>query len=170
MTADDPKANWVWCRLTPSEIHIASLVGLQRSLAAIRDQTPGRYGRPEGPGFDENINGACGEISLARFLKCYWNGAYGNRAAADVGTFHQVRASGYDGPNAGLILHKPDADDQPFVKAFVRLPHVALVGWIYARDGKKSELWGEVKKGREPCFLVPHAMLLPMSSLPQDEA
>lgn len=154
----------LWFDLTRSEMHISSIVGVQRALDAVRNQRSGRYGAEEGAGFDYNIFGCCGELALAKHLNCFWNGAFGDLSAADVGDRHQVRASDYTGPNAGLILHQPDHDDQRFVKAVVRLPRVWLMGWLFARDGKQDHFWTDKLRPGRPCFLVPHDQLHPMET------
>ena len=151
--------------LTPSEMQIASIVGMQRGLSAIEKNTQGRYGRENGGNFDIDVIGAAGELTLAKFLNRYWNGAFGDYKAADVGSQFQVRASSYTGPNAGLILHPADNDGQPFVKVIVTLPKVMLIGWLYGVEGKQQKFWTEKLQAGRPCFLVPHDWLRPMSEL-----
>jgi len=149
-------------QLTPSEMHIAAIVGVQRGLDAIRNKRPGRYGC--GFDFDADIIGCMGEQALAKHLDRYWNGSFGDFKAVDVAHAYQVRASTFDGPTAGLLLHPGDHDDHPFIKVVVRLPVVSLVGWTMGRDGKRQEYWKELQKGR-PCFVVPDRTLRPMSEL-----
>lgn len=154
--------------LTGSEMHLAVMAGVQRALDAIRSHRQGRYGC-EDTGFDYQINGCLGELTVAKHFGVFWNGSFRNLSAVDVGQRYQVRASTYDGPNAGMALHPPDRDDQPFIKAFVKLPQVTLMGWVFGREGKQSEFWGEkLQKGR-PCFLVPHGVLHGMDELDPKE-
>jgi hypothetical protein len=154
----------VTIQLSMSEIHIASIVGIQRSLDALRNNRDGRYGCDRAPGFDLDIIGCLGELALAKYLDRFWNGAFGDFKAKDVAQRFQVRASSYTGPNAGLILHPDDSDNQPFVKAIVRLPTVSLMGWLNGFDGKQKQFWSELQPGR-PCFLIPHQQLQPMEKL-----
>lgn len=151
-------------QLSPSEMHLASIVGVQRALYGIRNSKEGRYGCETGANFDINIIGAAGELTLAKYLDRFWNGAFGDHKAADVAQQFQVRASAYTGPNAGLILHPADSDNQPFIKVIVRFPVVTLMGWLTGLDGKQPEFWTELQAGR-PCFLVPHGRLRSMAEL-----
>ena len=150
--------------LTGSEMHLAVMAGVQRALDAIRSKRQGRYGC-EDTGFDYQINGCLGELTLAKHLGVFWNGSFRDLGAVDVGKRWQVRASEYDGPNAGMILHPPDKDGQPFVKALVKLPQVTLMGWMLGHEAKQPQFWTDkLKKGR-PCFLVPHELLHGMDEL-----
>lgn len=154
--------------LTGSEMHLAVMAGVQRALDAIRSARRGRYGC-EDTGFDYQINGCLGELTVAKHFGVFWNGSFRDLGAVDVGERYQVRASDYDGPNAGLILHPPDNDAQVFIKAFVHLPQVTLMGWMLGREAKQTRFWTEkLKKGR-PGFLVVHELLHGMDELtPQD--
>lgn len=151
--------------LTGSEMNLAATAGVQRALDAIRRGRNGRYGADDGAGFDHDVNGCVGELTLAKHLNRYWNGNFGDLSAADVDKNYQARASDYDGPNAGLILHKPDKDDHVFVKAFIRLPRVRLMGWLYGHEGKLDMFWTDRMRPGRPAYLIPHADLRPMSSL-----
>ena len=151
--------------LSGSEIHLAVMVGVQRAIDAIRNNRQHRYNSDPGPCWDHNINGAVGELTLAKHVDAFWNGAFGDFTAADVGGRYQVRASEYDGPNAGLILHPADRDDQPYVKVLIRLPHVTLVGWMLGREAKQPQFWTDKLKPGRPCFLVPHGTLHGMDEL-----
>jgi hypothetical protein len=162
--SDDPQAAPLTIDLSPSEMHIAAIAGVQRALDGIRRNRQARYGCEAGAGFDLNIIGCAGELALAKCLDRFWNGAFGSLSAADVARQYQVRASAYNGPNAGLILHPGDNDQQAFVKVLVRLPQVTLIGWLFGRDGKQDRFWTELQAGR-PCYLVPHPLLRPIAEL-----
>jgi hypothetical protein len=144
--------------LTGSEMHLAVMAGVQRALDAIRSRRQGRYGC-EDTGFDYQINGCLGELTVAKHFGCFWNGSFRDLGAVDVGNRYQVRASNYDGPNAGLILHPPDNDEQVFIKAFVKLPRVTLMGWMLGREAKRTQFWTDKLRPGRPCFLVPHETL-----------
>jgi hypothetical protein len=155
--------------LTGSEMHLAVMAGVQRAIDAIRSNRQRRYGSDGGPCWDHNINGCVGELTTAKHFGCFWNGSFRDLGAVDVGERYQVRASDYDGPNAGLILHPPDRDDQIFIKALVKLPQVTLMGWLLGCEAKQPQFWTDKLKPGRPCFLVPHEMLHGMDELaPQD--
>lgn len=151
-------------RLSLSEMHLASVIGLQRALDAIRNDRQGRYGADNDAGFDLHIIGCAGELALAKHLNVFWNGAFGDLSAADVWKHYQVRATTRF-ETGRLLLHREDKDDQPFVLVRARLPLVVLVGWIFGRDGKQQQYWNE-QTGR-PCFFIPAHALHDMHELPR---
>ena len=149
-------------QLSGSELHLATMVGVQRALDAIRNGRKQRYGRDPGPAFDENIFAAAGEMALAKHFIMFWNGAFGNFEAADVGWQYQVRATEY--LNGHLLLHPDDKDDQPFVLAIAQLPVITLAGWVWGRDGKLDNYWAEPRPHR-PCYCVPQSALTDVDQL-----
>ena len=128
----------------------------------MRAKSPQRYGC-EDYGFDYNINGAIGEMMLAKHLNLYWAGAIGNKKAPDVSRYYQVR--GTCRRDGRLIVHPPDEDHLPFVLARVLLPEVHLVGWQYGRLAKV--LAGNMT-GPRPAYFVETADLEDMKTLPTE--
>jgi len=155
--------------LTGSEMHLAVMAGVQRAIDAIRRNRQHRYGSDGGPCWDHNINGCLGELTVAKHFGMFWNGSFGDFSAVDVGNRYQVRSSDYDGPNAGLILHPPDNDEQTHIKALIKLPQVTLMGWMLGRDAKQPHFWTDKLKPGRPCFLVPHGVLRGMDELCQQD-
>ena len=151
------------------EFRLAAEVGIQRQSEFIKDKQeprPGTYGiKVDDAGWSQHIEGAAGEMALAKHLGMYWNGIP-TEGGGDVGPY-EVRTTPY--PEGPLRLHKKDADDSKFVLVTGRALHFKLVGWIYARDGKKDEYWGNPWKNGRPAFWVPHSDLHPMSELTRDE-
>ena len=161
--------------LTGSEMHLASIAGVQRTLDGIRKRREGRYGAERRPDFQGDVIGCVGEMTLAKHLDQYWNGAFGNLRAADVGTLYQSRGSDYTGPNAGMLVHPPvnidgskgDDPEHLFVKALVLLPNVTLMGWMFGRDAQQQKYWNDRLRPGRPAYLVPHEDLKPMATLPR---
>jgi len=150
-------------RPTQSELCFAQNVGMLRNTVAIRAGTPPRHGCEQNR-WDVNINGAIGEMMLAKYLGIYWAGAIGDKLAADVGKYYQVRAT--DHPYGKLIAHPSDVDWQPFVLARILLPEVHLVGWLWGGDAKQDEFWKT--DVREPAFFA--FPVNGMETLPDEDA
>lgn len=148
-------------QLDLSDMHLAAIIGVERTIDAQKSGRAGRYGKSDAPDFAGDVNGCMGEVALAKHLDMFWSGTLGNILAADVGAHLQVRTTAYR--DGHLLLHQPDNDDQPFVLAVIKLPKVMLVGWSFARDGKREEFW---RPGIDrPCFFVPQQQLRPIAEL-----
>jgi hypothetical protein len=128
---------------TESELNLAGTVGVLRMIYAVRTgrkRLPGIYEDEAGP--IQHVLGAIAELTLARHLDVFWSGTIGTiNAVADVGGCYQVRAT--DRRNGKLITHKKDNNDQPFVLAYVLLPDVHLVGWLWGSEAKFPGFWRE---------------------------
>lgn len=158
-------------KLTESEMAIADLVAHQRK--ADNDLHPDRtpaWGQEEGRTLEDDYHGLCCEIATASHFNLYWSGTVGNFRAPDVGGLIQVRGTpapaSYTDTLRRLLLHPTDKDHEPFVLARHQLPEIFIVGWMFAREGKKQEYWGSLnnrKKG--DCYRVPNGKLRPIAGL-----
>ena len=144
--------------LTETELEIAALVATKRQASNLCKRRPDAHGAKPDAGWSLHIEGACGEMAVAKWAGKYWNGAIGDLKADDVGKL-QVRTRSnhaYD-----LIVHRSDPDDRAFVLVTGLAPHFILRGWIWGRDAKRDEWWRDPAGGR-PAFFVPQAALRPM--------
>lgn len=148
-------------QLTAHEIFHAALVGVTRQIDNLRNHRLDRYGASTEEGWRLHIEGACGELAVARYFDRYWSGNLGNLQAPDVGAF-QVRTR--PRPDGNLILHPSDADDEEFVLVTGTAPRFELRGWIRGAEGKRQEFWKDPAGGR-PAFFVPASALHPMEAL-----
>lgn len=149
--------------LSWSEVHQAAQTGTNRCLNALRKGLKDAHGY-EGFGFDISIQGALGEIALAKYLNVYWDQYNSKRETwyeGDVGSF-EVRTIRKRHHN--LTLHQRDRDNRAYILACAEPPTVLLLGWIMGKDGKLEKYWTEPQKGR-PCFLFPRNKLKPMGEL-----
>jgi hypothetical protein len=110
-----------------------------------------------------HVNGAGGEIAVAKERDVYWGGHINrfNGQGGDVGKQVQVRTRLK--AQWPMIINERDPDDVPFVKVSGLAPHYEVHGWVWGRDGKREE-W------RDPSahwrFLVPAEALHSMDELP----
>lgn len=148
--------------LTWHEAAMAAEIGTLRQLASIRHDRQDRHGFT-GEGWSEHIEGACGELAVAKFLGCYWNGSVNSFAACDL-PFVQVRTRSrhdYD-----LIVRDKDNDEEYYVLVTGKCPHYRIRGWISGGDAKRPE-WLAEHGGRPPAWFVPAGELQDMDALPR---
>lgn len=146
--------------LTWSEMLVAGNIAIMRQVQNLREDRRDRYGVDPEDGWTPHIEGACGEMAVAKALGKFWSGALGNLKADDVERF-QVRTGLKD--NHSLILH--NADVGRFILVVGRAPKFRIPGYIRAGDGKRADFWKDpTGKGRH-AFFVPQSALRPISEL-----
>jgi hypothetical protein len=155
--------------LTYAEMMIAAQIGIMRLVQDLKLNCKPEHGADPVLGVWQTAVISClGEMGVAKHLDRFWAGAIGNFFAADVGLAHQVRATDHE--HGRLLLHDKDKDHMPYVLARVRLNVVTLVGWLYAREGKRQDWWGTLPgQPHRPCFIVPNNALHDMSEMPWDD-
>ena len=141
-------------KLSTTEIMQGALVGVMRMVQNLKNGNRDKHGAERGPGWQYNIEGALGEMALAKFLGTYWAGT-GVYRAPDVGD-QDVRTASMDG--GCLILHPADPDDRVFWLLTGQRGIYTVCGCIRGADGKKQEYWRDPAGGR-PAFFVPQSAL-----------
>jgi hypothetical protein len=155
----EPKLHVV--RLDYSEMIHAAQAGVLRRVENIKLKTKQSNGFASGS-WQADIEGAMYECAVAKGLGLYWPGK-GRLRGADAGPL-QVRGTEYAGGR--LAVHPNDEDDAPFVLVTGRDGVYTLRGWMYGRECKRQDWWGEFKEGKnQPAFIVPTEALRPMDSL-----
>lgn len=156
--------------LTWAELTMAAHVGVLRRIKALQKGRKEPYGAVVDT-WGSDIEGAAGELVVARVLDRHWTGALDMGAGGDVGPV-QVRtraakAGAGDAWHAAqhLPVHPEDSDDAPFVMVLGRDREYEVVGWIYGRDAKQEQWWRAVAPGRTPSYWVPRSALHPVESL-----
>lgn len=147
--------------LTWDEMILGATVGVRRRVYALSKGLPQHHGCEASPRWDLDIEGACGELALAKYLGVYWRSTVGRLDLPDVGRF-QVRTSRRD--NASLLLRPKDEDEQIFVLVTGYSPTYILRGWILAKNGKLEQYLRDPKT-RGPAFFVPQGALVSMDQL-----
>lgn len=133
-----------------------------RRVAGIARGRVETNGRPHKDGYDRDVVGSQAELAAAKALNLYWSGIEGVNAP-DVGFKVQIRA--VTEKTHKLMLQPRDKDDEPFVCVYCRPPRFALMGWIFARDGKLEKYWGEFGAPGRPAFFIPRSDFRPMPEL-----
>lgn len=145
--------------LTPQEIRMAALIGVERrieSLGSHRAGAAGRAASASGPGWDIDIEGACAELACAKALRLYWPGTVGSFHEPDIPPDVQVRWTAHE--DGKLIVRADDDNTHKFVLVIGIAPRYHIAGWIYGADAKQAG-WAQAPNGRPAAFFVPQADL-----------
>jgi hypothetical protein len=155
-------------RLTWSEVLIAANVGVMRNVQCLRGNLEPSASMGLDNTWTPNIEGAAGEMAVAKHFGRYWNGNIGDLKADDVGPL-QVRTNTSRRLD-DLILRPKDRDDRVYISVLSFLPEFVLCGWITGIDGKREEWLREGSLGRPPCYFVPRDALESLADLPKEIA
>ena len=142
------------------EVVMASEIGRCRQLAAMKKSLEDKHGF-SGDGWSEHIEGACGEMAVAKFLGTYWDGSINTFKNPDLPGI-QVRTRSKD--SYDLIVRPGDSDSDRFVLVTGRCPVYQIRGWILGLDAKKPEHLKEYG-GRPQAYFVPASALAPAVSM-----
>jgi hypothetical protein len=138
--------------LTRAEIMEGALVGAMRRINGVmarRREVHFVNGR-EGDGWTSDIEGALGEMALAKHLGRYWSD--GSFRGGDVGDL-QVRTTAHE--RGHLLLYPHDRDDSLFVLVVGKYGQYRIAGQILGAAGKQPEHWQEEKA----TYFVPQSVL-----------
>jgi hypothetical protein len=157
-------ANKVEVVLEWYELAIAAQVGLSRQMRAMQMKRPDKHGLDPEKGWSVHIEGAAGEMALAKHKRVYWDGSVDVfKSAGDVGDI-QVRTrskSWYE-----LLVRKDDRDEDIFVLVTGLAPNFAIVGWAYGHEAKLIP--AKDHGGREPAHFMPQGNLRDIDTLKID--
>ena len=153
----------VW--LTTSELMVAAYVGSARNVQSLMQGWTPAAGVGLCNTWTPNIEGAAGEMAVAKGLGMYWRPIIGDNHSDDVGPY-QVRTN-VSRKHDDLCLRPRDRIDRVFIGVLSFLPEFEIVGWITGGDGKQDCWLRDGSADRPQCYYVPRAALAPMSSLPR---
>lgn len=145
------------------EVLQASETGRMRKIISMQKGSQNNHGF-SGSGWNEDIEGACAELAVAKRLNRYWDGGIDTYKAGDVGGY-QVRWSPTH--SNSLIVRPPDADDAVFIFATGLCPDYRVQGWMRGGDAKQEQ-WCRQPNGRPPAYFVPASALHSIDTLPTD--
>lgn len=112
--------------------------------------------------FNESIEGALGEMAVAKYLNCYWDSSVDTWKEPDLAGLIQVRTRTQH--HWDLIVRHKDADHEVYVLATGRAPSYILRGWIRGADAKQPQ-YLKNHGSYHPAFFVPQKDLQPMATL-----
>lgn len=137
-------------KLNTDELSMATLVGIRRRIESLHAGRKNNHGYSGDDAWFIDIEGACAELALAKFLGLFWDGSVNTFKRPDVGSI-QVRHTKYR--DGCLIVRNPDADDEIHVLVRGEAPNYEIVGWISGKDARKR---GKLRapSGRPPAYFV----------------
>ncbi len=148
--------------LSPMEMEIAAVVGAHRRIENIHVGRKDSYGAMrEENGWTLDIEGAAGEMAVAKWSGKYWCGNLGDLKADDVGRL-QVRSTANH--TGRLIIHEKDRDDRAFILVTGTAPTLVLRGWMWGKEAKQQCYWADPTAGGRPAFFVPQCDLRPIKA------
>ena len=152
--------------LTSIEMMVGSYVGSARHVQALFRKFERVAGSKDEDAWNYHIEGAQGEIAVAKRLGIYWAPAVNDHTAPDVGPY-QVRTN-LTRRVENMILRPKDENkkDKIFISVLSFAPRFKILGWIYGHQAMIEKWKGVADPNRPPCYLVPREALEPMSRLP----
>lgn len=145
--------------LSSTELRYAATSGIERRIQALARRRQGAHGFNREEVWDIDIEGLAAEMVVAKALGLYYIPVVGqlDTDLGDVAPGVQVRSSKH--PNAHLLLHKTDHDDDRFILVVGSSGSYRIAGWCYGHEGKQEGHW-RAFQGRT-AFWVPQAKLRP---------
>lgn len=142
--------------LEKHEVLMAAFVGAQRRTNSMFMGATHLAGY-KGDAWSNDIQGAAGEVAVAKALNKYWEGATAyDPQKCDVGGYIDVRTRSQH--NYDHLIRPADKDHVPQVLVTGMVPNFVLRGWLYGGEAKREE-WLQGHGGRDPAYFVPQRCL-----------
>ena len=147
--------------LTDYEMAMAANAACLRNIAAKKKYKQVTFMKGE---WQAHIEGACGEIAVAKAMGKYWGGSVNTfKKGGDIdSTGWEVRTRSKD--SYDLIIRKDDPDGRKFILVTGVSPSFKIWGWIKSEDAKRAE-WLENYGGHKEAYFVPKDKLRGMETI-----
>jgi hypothetical protein len=144
---------------------LSGWIGLGRTVQSRKRGWQERDGQKDSSlRWNPSVEGAMAEAAVAQYLDAFWSGArLGSIDKHDIGNV-EVRSTHHRDGHMHIYARNDDACPFVFVVTDFGSLSCNIMGWIYARDAKRSE-W--IREGRPggACYWVPQSALRPMEEL-----
>jgi len=147
----------VWVTLEHYEFSMGVYVGSRRQLGNVIAKRKPRNGMPEDEGWNNHIEGTCGEIAAAKFLNLYWSGTqetFGKET--DLRPMIEVKTGSKHSHR--LLIRKHEDLDQVFIWVTGTAPTFQIHGWCLGRDVAIDEHL-DSPSGRPEAWFIPPKLL-----------
>lgn len=148
--------------LTPDEVYLAALTGIRRRVDSQRINLNDWAGRNDiSPNrWDDEIEGASGEVAVAKAFGMYWDGSVNNfHNRPDLGP-HEVRTTTLS--DGSLIYRRHEPPDLKYILVVGRSPVYTIIGWLTGHEAMANDQWLRNPGGRRPAWFVPQHALHPV--------
>jgi hypothetical protein len=139
--------------LTKEEMQMAALVGVARHWESWSKGHKTTFGLdPDASLVSLHIDGAMGEVAVAKALGRYWSAGVNIFKGPDLGERVQVRTRSrhdYD-----LLVRPGDKSDHAYIHVTGSAPVLRVWGWVWGHEAKQPE-WLREHGGRDPAYFVP---------------
>ena len=152
------------------ELYHAGKVGWHRHVEAIRRKLKHKK-RGNKPSFVAHIEGAIGEVAVAKAANRYWGGGVNvGKRVPDFGEQLEVRCRDETDGQRELIVREDDSDERVMVLVTWTEDSIAdrklyVHGWIEIKEAKKKEYLKNYG-GYGSAYFVPKDKLKKMEDLP----
>jgi hypothetical protein len=150
--------------LTPQEMSMGAKCGATRQIASLMKGSLDAYGCTEEYGWNQHIEGACGEIGASKLTHRYWEptvNTYGSEP--DIQPNINVRTrSRHD---YELIIRPKDNPAFPVILVTGTAPVFIVRGYFIAGDAHRDEWWHDYGQRNSPAWFVPQRELRDISDL-----
>jgi hypothetical protein len=145
--------------LNEHELDLAGGVGVRRQVSALAAGRKDRHGMKPEDGWKVHVEGACGELAVAKYLGKYWDGSVDTfRRLPDLGNVEiRTRSKHY----YELIIRRDDDPEKFYVLVTGIAPRYRVRGWIKGADARNSD-WLRSHGNREEAWFVPTSQLQAM--------
>lgn len=110
--------------LSRPEWAYAAWKGIERQIDGVLRKSTHRYGQTSDP-YQQNIQGACGELAVSKLIGHDWDGAYGDFGAMDAGRYQVRTTMRHDGK---LAIYSGDKQHHVFVLVVGVAPVLYIAG------------------------------------------
>jgi len=160
------QGNNVLVTLSLAEMLSASNVGVIRRYESWKNKNKSKHGLSiEDSGCGIQVEGALGELAVAKAINRYWDMSVNTFKQADIGNNIQVRTRlrhSYD-----LIIRDDDNPNHVFVLVTGIGPEYIIRGWCYGHEGMKKEYLAN-HGGYYEAYFVPQDKLRPFKPKERD--
>lgn len=150
-------------QLTNAELFQGAIVGVFRHIQAISKGLRDKHGFDGETGWHVHIEGALGELALAKALGVYGGLTAATFHAPDIGDLY-VRTRTLD--HWDLLVRPNDPSDAIFALVVGSSGKYRVVGYISGRDAKRQEWFKTLTPGRPAAYFVPQDALTPFGEAP----
>jgi hypothetical protein len=154
-------------RLTAPELSIAAHVGVMRKLFA-RRATLGNADGMDPWSWSEEIDGAAGELAVAKYLGMYWNGTVEDITKPDVGPY-EVRTNCSRRLSDTILRPGKVHPDRVYIGVLAFPPVFEIMGWIFGDMGMQDQWLHDGGLNRPKAWFIPRSALTSMEKLPTPE-
>lgn len=148
--------------LTNREIDMAAHCGVMRNIAAIVDKREARIPSDEAH-WNSHVEGALGEVAVAKVLGRYWSPSCNVFRAPDIGRNIGVRTRSkhtYD-----LIVRPDDDPDCYYVLVTGIAPEYRVHGYMRGHEARRDAWWKDYGDKQLPAWFVPQSALYDINDL-----